>query len=219
MSIANRSELGDDDPMDNAVALVRTYLQLNGYFSITEYPVVTRTGDGGYRSLTDVDVMGFHFPYGDPDFVPDTALQVPHDRPDLIIGEVKEGKAVINESAADPTVLAKVLRRFGWCSSHESMLYARELVNDGIVQSNKGHQIRLAAFGSSIEPGGAYLKVTLKDVVAFIDRYIDENWEAVKQSGAKDEVFGFMLLLSKARGLTPGPRARRPVETARRRRP
>jgi hypothetical protein len=42
--------------MDNAVALVRAYLQLNGYFTITEYPVVRKTGDGSFRTLTEVDV-------------------------------------------------------------------------------------------------------------------------------------------------------------------
>ncbi len=30
--------------MDNAVALVRAYLQLNGCFTITEYPVLRKRG-------------------------------------------------------------------------------------------------------------------------------------------------------------------------------
>lgn len=37
----------------------------------------------------------------------------------MIIGEVKEGRAVINDSATDPDVLAKVLRRFGCCDAGE----------------------------------------------------------------------------------------------------
>ena len=60
--------------MDNAVALVRAYLQLNGYFTITEYPVVRKTGDGNFRTLTEVDVAAFHLPGGEPDFAPDPAL-------------------------------------------------------------------------------------------------------------------------------------------------
>jgi len=36
--------------MDNAVALVRAGLQLNGDFPITQYPVVRKTGDGSFRT-------------------------------------------------------------------------------------------------------------------------------------------------------------------------
>lgn len=45
-SIGVRHNVG----MDNAVALVRAYLQLNGYFTITEYPIVRRLGEGRGRS-------------------------------------------------------------------------------------------------------------------------------------------------------------------------
>ncbi|HUR80896.1 MAG TPA: hypothetical protein VM733_09025 [Thermoanaerobaculia bacterium] len=66
--------------MDNAVALVRAYLQLNGSFTIAEYPVVRKTGDGSFRTLTEVDVAAFHLPHGEADFEPDPALQDgPHD--------------------------------------------------------------------------------------------------------------------------------------------
>ena len=54
--------------MDNAVALVRSYLQLNGYFTITEYPVVRKLDNGGFRTLTEIDVAAFHLPRGEPDF-------------------------------------------------------------------------------------------------------------------------------------------------------
>lgn len=52
--------------MDNAVALVRAYLQLNGYFTVTEYPVVRRTGDGSFRTLTEVMSRHFIFRMGSP---------------------------------------------------------------------------------------------------------------------------------------------------------
>lgn len=103
--------------MDNAVALVRAYLQLNGYFTITEYPVVRRLENGGFRTLTEIDVAAFHLPEGEADFEPDPALNVPRDKADLIIGEVKERRAVINEAATDSDVVAKILRRFGFGDS------------------------------------------------------------------------------------------------------
>lgn len=186
--------------MDNAVALVRAYLQLNGYFTITEYPVVRRTGDGSFRTLTEVDVAAFHLPDGEPDFESDPALKVPRDRADMIIGEVKEGRAMMNEAATDPDVIAKVLRRFGCSTAAEAHRSARALLDDGAIDTRAGHRVRLVAFGTSpAEVPGAYLTVLLSDVVAYVDRYITENWELVRSAGSRDPIFGVMVLLAKAR--------------------
>jgi hypothetical protein len=51
---------------------------------------------------------------------------------------------------------------------------------------------------------GAYLKILHSEVVAYIDRYLQENWELVRQAGSKDPVLGMMVLLAKARGIDPG---------------
>ena len=185
--------------MDNAVALVRAYLQLNGYFTITEYPVVRKMGDGIFRTLTEVDVAGFHLVNGEPDFETDVVLGVPRDRPDMIIGEVKEGRAEINQSATDPDVLTKILRRFGCCPAGEARNSAQSLLARGTVDTRAGHRIRLVAFGTSIDSPGHYLKIRLSDVVAYVDRYISENWEVVRASGSRDPIFGVMVLLAKSR--------------------
>ena len=52
--------------MDHAVALVQAYLQLNGYFTSAEYPIVASAGRNGVRSITDIDVLAFRFPTGFP---------------------------------------------------------------------------------------------------------------------------------------------------------
>ena len=44
--------------MDHAVALVQAYLQLNGYFTSAEYPIVASAGRNGVRSITDIDEIG-----------------------------------------------------------------------------------------------------------------------------------------------------------------
>ena len=46
--------------MADAVDLVRAYLQVNGYFTVTEYPVMERFG-GGHREVTDLDVLAYRF--------------------------------------------------------------------------------------------------------------------------------------------------------------
>jgi len=190
--------------MDIAVAMVRAYLQLNGYFTVTEYPVVRKMGNDTYRTLTDIDVAGFRLPSGELDYAPDPALRIPEDKPDMIIGEVKEGRAVINETVTDPEVVAKILRRFGCCSAGEASRAARALLDRGAVETQLGHNVRLVAFGTSIEEPAAYLRVLMSDVVAYLDKYIQQNWELVRTSGSKDAIFGVMLLLAKARrGSTP----------------
>ena len=186
--------------MDNAVALVRAYLQLNGYFTITEYPVVRKTGDGSFRTLTEVDVAAFHLPGGEPDFEPDPALKMPRDQADLIIGEVKEGRAMINAAATDADVIAKVLRRFGCSSVADAHKSARALLANGAIDTRAGHRVRLVAFGTApSEIPGPYLTVLLSDVVAYVDRYITANWELVRSSGSRDPIFGVLVLLAKAR--------------------
>lgn len=194
--------------MDTAVGLVRAYLQLNGYFTVSEYPVVRKVGEGRYRTLTDVDVAGYHLPHGEPDFAPDPVLRVPVDRPDIVIGEVKEGLAQINESANDPEVVAKILKRFAGCSAAEAISAARGLLRDGEVDIRSGHRVRLVAFGTAREAGGAYLKILHSEVVDYLDRYIRENWDVVRQSGSKDPVFSFLVLLAKARGAVPADQGR-----------
>jgi hypothetical protein len=37
--------------MDIAVALVQTYLQLNVYFTVAEYPIIGSGRHGGYRTV------------------------------------------------------------------------------------------------------------------------------------------------------------------------
>src|SRR6478735_7897308 len=95
--------------MDHAVALVQAYLQLNGYFTSAEYPIIARAGRNGAQMITDVDILAFRFPSGllpspgrprqpqglDVSEV-DSGLGVTPDSVDMIIGEVKEGRVGIN---------------------------------------------------------------------------------------------------------------------------
>ena len=52
--------------MDHAVALVQAYLQLNGYFTSAEYPIIAGTARSGFRTITDIDILAFRFPSGQP---------------------------------------------------------------------------------------------------------------------------------------------------------
>ncbi|MGZ8710341.1 MAG: hypothetical protein ACXW28_08955, partial [Thermoanaerobaculia bacterium] len=52
--------------MDHAVALVQAYLQLNGYFTSAESPIIAGAGRSGFRTITDIDILAFRFPTGEP---------------------------------------------------------------------------------------------------------------------------------------------------------
>ena len=87
--------------MDHAVAIVDAYLQINGYFTVAEYPVIEALGRQNYGIATDLDILAFRFPgagclvpgrAGRELFAPDPVLGIEVDRSDMLIGEVRKGE-------------------------------------------------------------------------------------------------------------------------------
>lgn len=137
--------------MDNAVALVQAYLRLNGYLTVSEHPVIGRHGTG-FRIMTDLDILAVRFPNsgdalgGRPDLPeapvgPDPMRRVCGDRPDMLIGEVKEGRAVLNAAATNPGVVRAALLRFGCCGSHDLEPAVRRLLERGTADLANGHRV------------------------------------------------------------------------------
>ena len=204
--------------MDHAVALVQAYLRVNGYFTVAEYPVVEAMREGGYRVATDLDILAFRFP-GSGRLVPgaskrvardtilatppDVALAVDRDEADMLIGEVKEGCAELNQAAADPAVLRAALTRFGCCPPGHVPQLVETLLRHGKVTTPGGHRVRMIAFGS-IAPGGfhRHTVILLGHIVEFLRTYLRENWDVLHTAEFKDPAFRFLMTLEKAgRGL------------------
>ena len=197
--------------MDNAVALVRSYLQLNGYFTVTEYPVFEVDEAAGHRTVTDLDMLAFRFAGGGrlagttnstqlSRFDVDAALGSAVGQPDMIVGEVKEGRARINESMVQPAVLRAVLTRFGCCDPESAPKIVTELVRSGIASTPVGHQIRLVVFASVVESTGqpgAHV-VSLGHVVRYLQSYLNRHWSILHGGQFKDPAFGFLMTLRKA---------------------
>ena len=109
--------------MDIAVNLVESYLRLNGYMTLSEFEVQARRGDGGFDTITDIDIMAIRFPgpvyAGDPHggddthllLLDDPALLLKEGQIDVIIGEVKQGAAEFNPGIRRHKVLHSMLRR------------------------------------------------------------------------------------------------------------
>ena len=198
--------------MDNSVALVQAYLRINGYFTVTEYPVIAARDDGQYRTATDLDVLAFRFPNAgrlvpgkrpgrDEDhFSVDDALQTTTEHADMLIGEVKEGRAALNQAASDPAVLRAVLAGFGCCSREDAPRIAETLIRDGSALLPSGHRIRMVVFASIVGAAASphQVVISLGHVVQFLRSYLNEHWEVLRHSDTKDPAFGFLMTIAKA---------------------
>ena len=199
--------------MDNSVALVQAYLRVNGYFTVTEYPVVESKNSGEFRTATDLDLLAFRFPgAGRPivvskgrapaehTFAPDPELGIAAGEADMLVGEVKEGRARLNEGAANPAVLRHVLTRFGCCPPEDAPRQVQDLLSRGQTVLPSGHRVRLVVFASlpPDSPGPKYRTIFLGHVVRFLQAYLREHWEALRHAESKDPAFGFLVTIEKA---------------------
>lgn len=213
--------------MDHAVALVQAYLQLNGYFTSAEYPIIAGTSRNSFRTITDIDILAFRFPTGEPlahnaknktspkgldVSMLDRGLAVPTGQIDMIIGEVKEGRVGINTGIRDPDVLRTVINRFGQMADPEKVV--DELLHSGAAHIPPDYSVRLIAFGS-FPPGSAVPPcriISLGHVLQFLQAYVRKHWAMLRHLQFKDPAFGFLMTLEKARRGGAGRRGEEGVE-------
>lgn len=199
--------------MDTAVALVKSYLELCGYFVLAELPVRAYRGDG-YRDVTDLDIIAVRFPHTqttksrradrplDVFLGVDPALRASADGVDVIIGEVKEGQARINPALRRDDTIAFALRRLGCCPEHrvdeEARLIrhggARELSMPGGVRCH----VRLVAFAGrgAASDHGVYT-ISLGHCVDFVATRLSEARDVLGGTQFKDPVLGLLALQDK----------------------
>lgn len=198
--------------MDTAVALVQTYLHLNGYFTVTEFPVLQASRAGG-RSVTDLDILAVRFrhaghdivrgtghqPLGNRPFEPDPVLGCSADGPDMIVGEVKEGAAHFNPATLDPTVLEVALARFGCCELEHAAFVARAVLERGHARTPAGHTVRMVAFGDAAAPHRErqWRTIPMRHVIAFVRTYLRDHWDVLHHAQFKDSTLGTLALLEK----------------------
>ena len=211
--------------MDHAVALVEAYLQLNGYFTSAEYPILARAGRSGAQMITDIDMLAFRFPSGLPTSTPrraprgldtsdlDPDLGVLPDSVDMIIGEVKEGRVGINNGIRDREVLRAVISRLGDATGQEERIID-DLLARGTSSLSSGYVVRLIAFGA-FPPGEEVPPcriISLGHVLEFLQGYVRKHWSVLRHLQFKDPAFGFLMTLEKARRGGAGRRGERGVE-------
>ena len=196
--------------MDTAVGLVQAYLRMNGFFTVAEYPIIARA-HGGSLTLTDVDVLAVWFPavqrwipegnqHGEA-LPPDPELALTDDCMEMIIGEVKEGRARLNRNAYELPVVETVIRRFG-CCAHDPAATARAVVRNGRGDTRVGAgmpcRIRMIVFGGAGEEHhGRYEVISLRHVITFMSRYLSLHRDLYLHTQLKDETLDLMALLVK----------------------
>ena len=199
--------------MDSAVSLVQTYLRVNGYFTVTEFPVVEAVRGSGLKTATDLDVLACRFPaakrvviernrahgHGRTG-VPDPELGVEAGVVDMIVGEVKESAAEFNPAGLRRSVFAAALARFGCCAdeAHADGV-AETLLRDGWAEAHPGHVVRLMAFGTRTGRSGPYRQIGIDHVHRFLDAYVRDNWGTLRHTESKDPALAFVMLREKAR--------------------
>lgn len=191
--------------MDTAVGLVQTYLRVNGYFTVAEYPVLDATGPSGPRTVTDLDILAVRLhrtpaSSGLADAPLDPALGAGIGA-DMIVGEVKEGHAHPNPAMRDPAVLEAAFTRFGCCQPVDAARLVAELLETGRTVAPEGHTIRTVVFGnpsSAASSSALWHTVSFAQVLRFLEDHLSEHWKILGRTQIKDETLSLLALREKA---------------------
>jgi len=192
--------------------LVQSYLRLNGYLTASEYPLVESKRGETPRILTDIDLLAVRFGrthggkqprsrgrVGGPLVTdPDPALRCPADGTDMIIAEVKQGRAFVNPATRNPEVLAAALARFGCCKPDEGHEVVGRLLQHGVARTTEDHTVRMVLFAERGEraPRGWHW-VHLDRVIGYVDEYVTSRGDFLGAVDLKDPALGWLSLLRK----------------------
>ncbi|EWT07767.1 hypothetical protein N864_23460 [Intrasporangium chromatireducens Q5-1] len=193
---------------------VHAYLHVNGHFKVAEYPVLEACRGRGSRTVIHLDIVGYRFagaghdlishgghrrPLRDSARTVDPALGCGPGQPDVLVDEVKEGRARVDPARRDPVVLEVALTRFGCCPAAHARDIARQLVGRGQVPTEAGHVIRVVAFGNSYgrHRSGPWRIVSIGHVVRFRQAYLHENWDVLAHAQLRDAAFAVLALIQK----------------------
>ncbi len=198
--------------MDIAVNLVENYLRLTGYLTLSEFEVQRRDERGRFKTVTDVDVMGIRFPgdvyLGDPHreadcellVIDDPVLDLQQETIDVIVGEVKQGKAELNPGIKEHAVLHSMLRRVEWVYDESIEGVIEGLQRDGIhsAAGRGGGRVRtrLVAFGRSSFSNQN--TIALGHIVTTMLDFFEEHEDAFRPIQFREPAPAFLRLLLKS---------------------
>lgn len=200
--------------MNSGMALVRAYMRVNGYFVMGGTPVVSLASSGQYHSVTDLDILAVRLPHSrlivkqasttqDQLVIDerDPVLDVPSHGVDVLIGEVKEGKAKLNRALRSPEVLEVALAAVGVCPSRSIHSVTRELSETGRAEftGEVGPcRARIVAFGNAPSgEGSGYTIISLTDITKFLWDVARKYRDILQPVQLNDPVLSLFHLIQK----------------------
>jgi len=194
--------------VDPAVALAQAYLQLNGYMTVTEFPI-TRGSGAAATSVTDIDLIALRFPgaravgarAGDGPET-DPLLKVGDSTMDLLICEVKEGKARLNPNLGRSDTLTRTLERVGCCPPDHVAHHVDSLLRRGMAQMD--HQgvpcrARIAVFAGRAGRPPNTLVVPLAHAARQVWQFLHEHEAELHATQFSQPALAQLSLLAKLR--------------------
>lgn len=199
------------DAVLDAGSIVESYLRVNGFLTVREYPIIHRRKNGRFQEVTDIDVLGVRLPWAgrvlprpdvsaDQKMDNDPALGVKWGRQELVIAEVKEGVARLNQAMFRPSILHEALRRFGACPRQDLNHTVDGLCRNGQATLDDGTRVRLLAFASrppDRQSEVPFTYIPLADVISFLQGYVARHWRIQNDSPFRDPVLRFLGLMEK----------------------
>lgn len=200
--------------MNAGVALVQSYLRLNGFFTLTDVPIVRRGRKGQYYEVTDVDILAIRPPgartlvsRGEPGiaddlvFEGDPRLDLTKDATEVLIAEVKIGKPRINPGLLADETLTTAVARVGICPDGEiaSLVGRLQATGEALVRSDHSEaRFRLVAFGDGrAGKRRRYAVFSLSDVAAFLRAHLHRYREILTPVEPSDPTLALLHLLDK----------------------
>jgi hypothetical protein len=197
--------------MDVAVELVDGYLRMTGYFTLTEFDIQRRTKSGEYITVTDVDMVAVRFPgrtlaadvHEGEDaerlLLEDDVLLLEEGMIDVIIGEVKQGEALINNGLKSHEALHSVLSRLEWLYEQGVDSVIVDLQQEGVsyVDARGGGVLRtrLVAFGQAEQTN--LHTISLHHIICKMSEFMKLYEDVLKPTIFSELVPGFMRLMAK----------------------
>lgn len=197
--------------MDPAVGLVKAYHEVSSYFVLTEIPVREKRGSQ-YQDVTDLDIVAVRFAHR-PDsgnseepmaalLGNDPLLKSPGIGMDVIIGEVKQGRAELNRGLRRNETVKFALRRTGCCPEAEIAEHARRIVRRGSATmpfpGGVKCQVRIVAFaGYGVEHDMRILTIPLAHCVSFVCNQLRAHAGELRTAQFREPVTGLLALLIK----------------------
>ena len=182
---------------DIAVKLVAEYLQACGYFVQTEVPVWVQQR-GQEVDVTDLDIIAVRLPGHAPPAADDGLLAAEDDLIDIIIGEVKQGKARLNAGLFQTRAIEHALRVVGCCPEPELPEAARKIASGMRLRMDHAEyacRVRCVAFaGRGYVGRTSVLTVRLGDCAMALDAAVRSDGFA---GAAPDSIAGLLQLLAK----------------------